>query len=250
MLNRIVTLTFVSFLIFLTPSIAQVEYDVIDLIDMDTLKPAAWDSLYDASVIDAYDKLNPHIGGDSVRLRSNRPCAGLVKDFYPDSTLKHKGYYTAGRISTTYSNYYPDGTLERTFKLKGSRGGVLETYFPNGQLRMHVEFFKGEPIVWQEFYPNGKMEMQEAFLKDLETLENRSFYYSNGEVMQSLELVDKKKGLYISKSYFPDGQLLEEGELYIHAGEGDLRKTGYWKTFNPDGSLYAKVEYINGIAQI
>ena len=200
----------------------------------------------DLSISD-YDKYTPLLGGKEKRLRSDGLVMnGMVKDYYPDSTLKHKGYYQNGQLVSTYKNYYPDGSLERSFTAKGTNKVVLQTYYPNGKSKVYMEFHKGEMIKYIEYWPNGKMSYYEEHDKKKAYYISLKNYYADGRIKDELVLVDPKKLVYEQKEYFPDGKIKESGKVLYNKVYMDYFKDGKWKVFNPDGSVKEVLEYDDG----
>jgi len=195
--------------------------------------------------IDFYDKYNPVFGGDSIRYRKGVKCMGQVKDFYPSGKLKHKGIYDKGKL-TIYKNYYENGQLERSFKVKGSLKHILELYYKDGKLKSKVDYFKKEELIWQDFFPDGKMEFYEEYDKSFDFYISLKFFYENGNPQNILELIEKKKRLYDSKEYYENGKIKEEGKIIHNIALNDYQKVGIWKIYDEIGKLIAEEEYVKG----
>ena len=200
----------------------------------------------DFSVSD-YDKYTPLLGGKEKRLRSDGLVMnGMVKDYYSDSTLKHKGYYQNGQLVSTYKNYYPDGSLERSFAAKGTNKIVLQTFYPNGKSKVYMEFHKGEMVKYIEYWPDGKMSYYEEHDKKRSCYISLKNYYPDGRIKDELILIDPKKLVYEQKEYYPDGKIKESGQMLYNKVYMDYLKNGEWKVYNPDGSLKEVLEYDKG----
>lgn len=190
-----------------------------------------------------YDKFNPKLGGDSIRLVNGKPASGLIKDYYPNKQLKHKGFYAQGQLKSSYINYYPNGKIERKFKAKGTYGGVLELFYNNGENRYFIQYNKGAIIEYKEYYPNGQLANHEKYFKNGEILEFNYLYYPNGQQKLSMELVDKKNKIYQMKISWPDGKIKQEGKKYYNKAIMTYLKNGPWKVYQKNGSLLRIEEY-------
>ncbi|MCF8298679.1 MAG: hypothetical protein K9J13_14115 [Saprospiraceae bacterium] len=222
--------------LFFVSALAQ-QIDISDLDDDDS-------TIVDESIT-YYDRFNKVFGGDSIRYAKGAKCVGQVKDLYPNGNIKHKGVYENGRL-VYYKNYYENGQEERSFKAKGTMKHSLELYYKTGQLKSKVEYFKGDALIWQDFYPNGQMEFYEEYDKSFEFYILQKFFYDNGQLTSILELVDKKSKKYISKEYFRNGQIKEEGIRYFSIAMADYLKEGIWKIYNEQGKLIAEEDYVKG----
>ena len=193
-----------------------------------------------------YANLTPLLGGDSVRMQNGRPVGGQIKDFYPNGTLKHKGFYSGGKLTSTYKNYYPNGVLERTFKAKGSSGCILNLYYSNSKPRLHIEYSKGNIIEYIEYYPNGQIASQEKYDKKGAMYEFYKTYYRNGQIKMDMVLSDNKRRIFIEKIYWENGNIKQEGKKFYNKVIGDYQKNGSWKLYMNDGKLLRTEEYYFG----
>lgn len=196
--------------------------------------------------IEYYDKFNTVIGGDSVRYCNGLKCSGLIKDFYPNGNLKHKGYYTSGQLTTTYKNYFDNGQEERSFQIKDPNNASIEIYYKDGKIRMKGDYYKGEPIKWEEYFPNGNMESYEEYTKSLDAYIVSKTFYEDGKPQLLIECIDKKKRLFTSKEYFENGQIKEEGQLVYAPLLSDYQKTDKWVTYDEKGKVLSEETYVKG----
>jgi len=216
---------------------------------IDELDIEQTDSITDDSLnisIDDYTKYTPLLGGKEVRMKDGLKINGMIKDFYPDSTLKHKGYYQNGQLVSTYKNYFPNGKLERSFTASGTFKLVIESYYYNGLPREYIEYRKGVVVKYIEYHPNGKMATYEEHDKKKGYYISLRNYYPNGKLKSSLELVDKKKFDYYEKEFFPSGQVKEEGPVHYNAAQYDYQRNGSWKIYNEKGLIVETRQYYEG----
>lgn len=213
--------------------------------------PAANAKKYDRSIIDStygiimYDNLNVTLGGDSVRNCNGYACNGWVEDFYTTGQLLHKGYYQQGQLKT-YRNFYPNNQVERIFKAIDDYKSSLKVYYEDGKPKSDVIYDGQSPIMWTDYYPNGQIEFVEVYNKSGEFYVSKKSYYQDGKVETQLDMVSPKKKLYISKEFYSNGQLKEEGQVAYNPEMLDYQKIGSWKTFKEDGKPRSEQLYVNG----
>jgi antitoxin component YwqK of YwqJK toxin-antitoxin module len=193
-----------------------------------------------------YEKLNPALGGDSLRYDVKGYSAlGWYKDYYTNGKLLHKGYYNDGQLKI-YKNYWDNDTIEREFRVTDLSRHNMKTYYRNGQLKSEIDYYKSNPIKEVNYYPNGQLEFIEEYNKDMEYYLQSKSFYENGFPQTSLELTDSKKKIYSKKEYYPNGKIKEEGTLKFSLAVQDYRKEGKWLTYNEEGKLIEENYYING----
>jgi MORN repeat variant len=190
-------------------------------------------------------------GGDSVRKYfDGHLCNGLIEDHYPDGTILHKGYYTDGKI-TIYSNYYPDGQQERTFKMVSDRKNEMIKYYQNKKTKSDVQYYLGNTTLWQDYYDNGQLSYLEEYDKKHERLMRRCSYFRDGKP-ESIFMPDESnkvsRGMivYTLKEYFPSGQLHEESQMLYSKDSYDFMKDGYDKVYDEKGTLVGQYDYEGG----
>ena len=196
--------------------------------------------------IDDYNKYTPILGGKEVRMKEGLKINGMIIDYYPDSTTKHKGYYTHGQLVSTYRNYYQNGELERSFKVSGNFKLVIESFYPNTKPKEYIEYRKGEIIKYVEYYANGNMTTYEEYDKKKGYYLALRNYFPDGKLKSSLELIDAKKKTYYQKEFFPSGGVKEEGPVLYNSAQWDYQRQGSWKVFDESGKLVETQEYYKG----
>ncbi len=204
-----------------------------------------YDSVYG---IQFYDKYNPMLGGDSVRKYSEgHLCNGLIEDHYPDGTLLHKGFYTDGRL-TQFTNYYPNGEVERVFKPTSDRKSELKKYYQNKIIKSDVKYYEGVTTLWQDYFDNGQLSYLEEYGKWHTRVLRRCSYYRDGKPASIFEPLEIKGALikYSQKEYFPNGQLQEESEALYNKDDYDFLKDGDDKIYDDKGNLINEYEYVGG----
>ncbi len=209
----------------------------------DVYEPTA--VLDDTYGIQAYDKLNVRLGGDSIRNCKGYACTGYVEDYYTNGQLLHKGYYVEGQL-TSYKNYYPNGKTERSYRHIDLNKSKLTLFYSNGMKKSEVIYYGSNPIKWSDYYQNGTLEYEEAYNKTYEYYTKKNNYYEDGKPQSIMELDNKKKKIYIKTEYFPNGQVKMIGNIQFNPAVFDYQKIGKWMVYNKDGSQTAEQMWRDG----
>lgn len=115
--------------------------------------------------ITMYKSLNMMIGGDTVRNdESGYAANGYMEDYYTTGQLLHKGFYVDGQLKI-YKNYYPNGNVERNFRLIDLKKSKMTLYYENGTVKSEIVYIMSEAQKWEDFYPNGQLEFVEEYDK-------------------------------------------------------------------------------------
>ncbi|MEO6882526.1 MAG: hypothetical protein ABI199_00725 [Bacteroidia bacterium] len=201
--------------------------------------------------ITMYDKLNPSIGGDSVRNEKGYAAQGQIIDYYEDGKIIHKGYYVDGQLKL-YSNYFENGQIEREFKIVTIKKCHMTIFYNTGKIKSDITYYNGQVESEQDFYPNGNVSYIEESDKSLEHIIKRDSYLENGQPESTFELrdADKKKHkeyLYDKKEYFPNGKVSKSGSMKYVPAVNDYQKDGTWNLYDESGKLIEVDDYINGM---
>lgn len=196
--------------------------------------------------ITMYEPLNMMLGSDTVRNDANGYAAnGYEEDFYITGQLMHKGFYVDGQLKI-YKNYFPNGNVERNFRLIDLKKSKMTLYYEDGTVKSEVTYILNEPQKWEDYYPNGQLEFVEEFDKNIQYYKFKANYFENGTPENTLELVNKKKLTYVQSYYHDNGQLKEQGEIIYDQNEFDYKQNGTWKRFDKNGSPTKELKYYKG----
>lgn len=199
--------------------------------------------IYDARYgITLFDKLNFRTGGDSVRKCNGYACRGWMKDYYDDGSIMHQGFYVDGQLKN-FKNFFPNGGVEREFKILDDFRSVLTVYYPTGQLKSEIKYSKSSPVLWQDYYMNGNPEYYEEYDRNIEYYVAQRFYYENGSPKSTLEIENKKKLQYIRKEYFENGTIKAQGTMVYNSSQLDYQKKGLWTEFDESGKQIKQEEF-------
>ena len=204
-------------------------------------------SVYDSTYgVNVYDALCIGTGGDSTRNDGKGYAAqGWIEDFYSDGKTAHKGYYIDGQLKA-YKNYFPNGQIEREFRMTDLTKSNMIVYYEDGKLHSNI-FYNGTNAVKEEdYFASGQLEYIEEYDKKCEYYLQRKFYSPNGKPTSLLEITDQKKKIYSSKEYYDNGNLKEEGQTIFNEGLGDYQKNGKWKFYKEDGSVKEEKTFTKG----
>jgi len=195
---------------------------------------AVYDSSYGIAI---YEPLNLNIGGDSTRNdHKGYALQGWIEDFYPDGKVLHKGYYIDGQLKA-YKNFYPSGQMEREFKMVDLNKSGMNVFYEDGKPRSIISYITSNTIKEEDFYKTGQLEYIEEYDKKCVYYLQRKFFSISGKPTSTLEIVDTKKKTYVSKEYYDNGNIKEEGQMVFNEAMGDYQKNGPWKFYNENGSV-------------
>lgn len=232
-------------------------YFFIFFISIDTIQIAAaqvkpgttrmFTDIYDSAYgIIVYDALNMGIGGDSIRNDGRGYAAqGWFADYYLNGNMVHKGYYIDGQLKA-YKNYFPNGRVEREYKMADLNKSSMNVFYEDGKPRSIIIYLGDKVIKEEDYFATGQLEYIEEYDKKGRHYIRRKFYNPDGKPASLLELTDTKKKIYSSKEYYEDGKIKEEGPVVYDEGLGDYRKNGKWKFYNEDGSMKEEKTFAGG----
>lgn len=193
-----------------------------------------------------YEPLNMMIGKDSIRNNDDGYAAnGYMEDYYTTGQLLHKGFYVDGQLKL-YKNYYPNGNVERNFRLLDLKKSKMSKYYEDGTLKSEIIYIESEALKWEDHYPNGQLEFIEEYNKSFEYYVFKANYFENGTPENTLELTNKKKLLYTQVYYHSNGKVKEQGELKYSMEVFDYQRIGTWQHFDESGNPTKEVKYANG----
>lgn len=199
--------------------------------------------------IQIYEPLNIMLGKDTIRNDENGYAAnGFIEDFYTSGQLLHKGFYVDGQLKL-YKNYYPNGTLERSFKVTDIDKSKMDLFYPDGKPKSAIEYVGTEAQKWTDYYPNGNVEFTEEYHKSFLYYVFKANYFEDGKPENTLELTNKKKLIYSQKYYHKNGNLKEEGEMQYNKAMFDYERIGTWTKYDETGKPIKKVKYASGKVQ-
>lgn len=204
-------------------------------------------SVYDSTYgIVCYNNLVSAIAGDSVRYDVNgHKVQGWIEDWYTSGTTLHKGYYIDGKIRV-FKNFYPDGKLERSFKLNDAKRSEMTLFYSNEKIKSKMLYF-GETITHQEdFYENGIREYEEEFDKSGLILWRKVSFRPDGSSENSLEVIDKKRKKYLQQEFYSGGIIKCSGEMKLNMDTYDFIKDGKWNYYDEKGNLIKSENYNKG----
>ncbi|MFB6258350.1 MAG: toxin-antitoxin system YwqK family antitoxin [Flavobacteriales bacterium] len=200
------------------------------------------DSVYG---IEMYKPLNFRLGGDSVRKCGDYACRSWVEDKYKNGQVMHKGYYVDGQLKI-YKNFYPDGTKEREFKILSKLKSKMIKYYPDGKVKSKVTYLGESPVEWTDLYKNGQVKYHEKYDDGRNYHIERASYQKDGTPKEKFKMVDKKKKLFVKKTFYPSGDLKLKGRLKYNDEMLELQKHGKWEHYDKEGNVKRTVTYDKG----
>jgi len=203
------------------------------------------------AVIDAkygitmYKNLNIMLGSDTVRNVNGYAANGYVKDFYVTGQMLHKGFYVEGQLKV-YRNYYPDGTVERNFRMIDIKKAKMDLYYKDGTPKSKIIYVEGEAQRWEDYYPNGTLEFIEVYDKNVEYYIEKGNYFEDGSPENTLVLENKKKLIYMQTYFHENGKVKKVGQMKFLRTEFDYQNIGIWKVYDNTGKAIKEVKYASG----
>jgi len=151
--------------------------------------------------------------------------------------------------TTSVSEFYDaeQQNLKRKYEVlqkdTTQKHGIYQSFFENGQLKMTVPYIKnkknGLGIIYNEL---GRKTEEAQFKNDMLNGIRKILDSESGEVVISETYVDDDfEGPY--KSYFPNGQIKQEGQ-YINGAMNQL-----WKYYYPNGQMKEAVHFSNNVEE-
>ncbi len=196
--------------------------------------------------ITMYEPLNMMLGNDTVRNNQDGYAAnGYEEDYYTTGQLLHKGFYVDGQLKV-YKNYFPNGNVERNFRLVDLRKSKMTIYYEDGTMKSNIVYIENQALKWEDYYPNGTLEFIEEYDKNFEHYVNKGNYFENGAPESTMELTNKKKLLYTESFYYANGKLKEQGETKYDRSMFDYKRIGTWKLYDENGNPTKVVKYASG----
>ena len=182
---------------------------------------------------------------------------GIFRSYYSNGKIAESGELKDGKREGIWRTYSAD---ENSIACEGlykndRRDGTWRWYDGDGKLYQTIEYrekpirsfgffylrdYGNENGKHKRFFPNGRIEEEGNYDGGYHS-GNMTRYYKNGNtaIVGRYEK-DNKVGLWIY--YYPEGSV-EREENY--SANGVLH--GFLKNYKPDGSLYQKVRYQNGV---
>lgn len=198
--------------------------------------------------ITMYKNLNMMLGEDTVRNVNGYAANGFVKDFYITGQLLHKGFYVEGQLKV-YRNFFPDGTVERNFRLIDTKKSKMDIYYKDGTLKSKITYINSEAQSWEDYYPNGTLEFIEVYDKDIQYYIEKANYYKDGSPENTLVLENKKKLIYTQTYFHENGKIKKMGQMKFLKMEFDYQNIGTWIEYDNTGRAIKEIKYASGAIQ-
>lgn len=187
----------------------------------------------------------------------------VVKEYYPDGTIKVMQTYKNGIEQGVRREYNEDGSIktcslfdkgikvaEGIVKENGKNDGPWKELYPNGQLKAEGTYTNGVKTgEWKYYHPNGKLEQTGKYTSEGKLTGKWIWYYPSGNVLREENYI---KGLAdgLMTEYTEEGNIIAEGEFIegmedgpwifnegLHREEGNYSyglRNGVWKYFDGD----------------
>jgi len=159
---------------------------------------------------------------------------GIWEKPYPDSkALQYKGQFKDDKPVGTFTYYYPNHKVKAVIKHdpSGNRS-VANMYHDNGSI-MGIGIYRNEKkdSVWLNYGPSGRLSNSETYKNGV--LHGEKIIYFVPE-----DPNDKTQRI-ASKQTFIDGKI--DGPFIEYFDNGQVRKTGQYVNFKPDGDITSQL---------
>ncbi len=196
--------------------------------------------------IDIYERLNFRLSSDSVRNCKGYACNGLIKDFYDDGNVIHQGFYVDGQLNN-YTNYYPNGKVERTFKIIDDFKSIMTLFYSSGTVKSIHKFDNIAFYYWEDFYPNGQQSYLMEMSSDMEYPNAKKHWAENGQLLGEIVIENKKDLTFQQNDYHADGTSKIKGHLIYEQKLHSHTKHGKWEYYDEQGKLVKTEVYEHDI---
>lgn len=188
------------------------------------------------------------LGSDTLRNVNGYAANGYIKDFYITGQLLHRGFYVEGQLKV-YRNFFPNGTVERNFRLIDTKKSKMDIYYKDGTLKSKITYINSEAQSWEDFYPNGAIEFIEVYDKNIQYYIEKANYFEDGTPESTLVLDDKKKLIYTQAYYHENGEVKKVGQMKYLKAEFDYQNIGTWIEYDNTGKAIKEIKYASGAIQ-
>lgn len=198
--------------------------------------------------ITMYKDLNMALGTDTVRNINGYAANGFIKDYYVNGQMLHRGFYIEGQLKV-YRNFYPDGTVERNFRMMDTKKSKMDIYYKDGAIKSKITYINNEAQSWEDYYPNGTLEFIEVYDKNIQYYIEKANYYEDGTPENTLVLENKKKLTYTQTYFHPNGSVKKVGQMKYVKSEFDYQNIGTWIEYDENGKAIKEIKYASGAIQ-
>ncbi len=182
-----------------------------------------------------YNKMMSVIKSEyAILKKSNYEVKGWNEEYYESGQLLHISYYRDGKL-VLFKNFYENGQCEHNIAYTDSLNCTIDVYFENGNIKNQIAFYSGMPKKLTDFFPNGLPKNNIEYDKDQKCVYSKRNWFVNAEIQSELVMLDKEGKKYSEKTFYPNGQLKEEGELVYLRESGEYLKTGTWIGYESNG---------------
>lgn len=159
---------------------------------------------------------------------------GWNEEYYDSGQLLHISYYRDGKL-VLFKNFYENGQCEHNVAYTDSVNCTIDVYFENGSIKNQIAFYSGMPKKLTDFFPNGLPKNNIEYDKEQQSVYAKRNWFVNAETQSELLMLDKEGKKYSLKTFFPNGQIKEEGELVYQPETRNYLKTGTWTSYESSG---------------
>lgn len=182
-----------------------------------------------------YNKMMKVIKEDYALIKKNGyEVKGWNEEYYDDGQLLHISYYRDSHL-VLFKNFFENGQCEHNVSYTDSLNCSIDVYFENGSIKNQISFYSGMPKKLTDYFPNGLPKNNIEYDQDQKCVFAKRTWFLNAQAQSELVMLDKEGKKYSEKTFYPNGQVKEEGELIYDPKNRDYFKTGTWTSFESNG---------------
>lgn len=190
---------------------------------------------------------------------------GAYAYYYPDKTLREKGFYKNGQRDSLTVSYYPGGQESaKGYWHKGSKDGKWAYHGFDGKPERETEYLKGDEHGKDKFYQAG--ELRSEYNMTYDYMHGDQFFYGEGKTVglvynykdrdlagytymgkdgKLLPLIAVKNGTARITAYYPNGNKAVEENMIENKRDG--KSTLYYSNGNVSEERYYAGIQLNGV---
>ncbi len=197
-------------------------------------------------------------------LAAHAQQAELKESYYPDGTLRYKGYFIGKQPVGEVVQYYPSGQMKARLNYDGEETTAV-IYSKNGEFTSSGKYLNRKKTGVWEYRKGERLLTREEYSGD--KLDGTSFkYYATGGIAESKTW---KEGVLSGawKVFYDNGQLKFETSFVAGKLHGPLRayryggqksvegvyrnnvKEGVWRYYDEAGELMRERTYKGGVSE-
>lgn len=180
---------------------------------------------------------------------------GFNQFFYENGDVASEGFFKDGLPNGIWTSYYQNGEIKSIGKKElGLSDSIWKFFNQEGGIEYSFDYLDDKKNGCAvKFDSLGNIAEEYFYINDVIQGE-KTWYYSNGRIKQTLNFTDGKKvgllyeysleGTIITEEVYDNGYLKDRSEFNRLDENG--KKTGVWREYFPNGIIKSEGEYKEG----